>query len=154
MKTVCLLGAIILLGITASAQTSNQLEQLKQTRQFLATTDFVYPYFDSAPGYEGGDEAWRKYVLSSGILKTALDKAKASGTPSGTYTVVVKFAVLPDGSVGHVTTINKPVGYGFEEAAVKLVRESGKWIPANIEGEDRKGWIKLPIYFTIDKRLN
>lgn len=115
MKTVCLFGAFILGSITATAQVQNQLEQLKQTRQFLATTDFVYPYIDSAPGYEGGDEAWRKYVLGSGILKAALEKAQTSGTPTGTYTVIVKFAVLPDGSVGNVSTVNKPLGYGFEE---------------------------------------
>ena len=154
MKSVCLIAFTLFLGFNAAAQTQNQLQHLKQTRQFLATTDFVYPYIDSAPAYEGGDEAWRKYVLSSGIFKTALENAKTSGTPAGTYTVIVKFAVLADGSVSNVSTVNKSVGYGFEEAAIKLVKESGKWIPANVEGEERRSWIKLPVYFTIDLRIN
>lgn len=154
MKIVYFLGCFIFLGLNAKAQTQNQLQQLKQARQFLATTDFVYPYIDSAPAYEGGDEAWRKYILGSGILKNALEKAKDSGIQAGTYTVIVKFAVRPNGKVSDVSTVNKPVGYGFEEAAVKLVKKSGKWIPANVEGEDSKGWIKLPVYFTIDSRIN
>jgi hypothetical protein len=39
----------------------------------------------------------------------------------------------------------------LEEAAIKLVKDSGKWTPANVEGEATKGYIQLPIRFSISR---
>lgn len=149
MKKVSLFCILCLAYIAGFSQTNADLANLKSARQFLATTDLVYPYIDSGPGYVGGNEKWSKYISSNSVFKNAVEAAKEKGMPSGSYTIVVKFAVNPDGTVSDVKTVSKPLGYGLEEAAVKLIQDSGKWIPANIEGEDRKSYINFPVKFSI-----
>lgn len=134
---------------TSFAQTDSAQKELDSARKFLATTDVVYPYIDTPPAYPGGNTKWSEYIGQSKIMLTAIHKAKAAGIVQGKHTVVVKFAVTEDGVLNNITTTNKPVGYGLEEAAIKLVQGSGKWIPANIEGKITKAFLQLPVHFTI-----
>jgi hypothetical protein len=149
MKQVflCLLS---LVTIEAFSQTDADLRKLNANRQFLATTDLVYPYLDSPPFYPGGGEKWNQYVLSSPVIKKAVEDAKAQGLAAGEYTVIVKFEVGVDSMVHTVKPINKPIGYGLEQAATELVKGSGKWIPAHIEGKNEKAWLNLPVRFRIN----
>lgn len=132
-----------------SAQSSTPVTTLTEARAYLATTDVVYPYIDSAPEFPGGTTAWNAYVTKSDLVPKASATARAQGMKEGVYTVVVRFAVMPDGSLAQVKTVGKPFGYGLEAAAIRLVAESGKWIPANVEGTDSKGYIHLPVKFSI-----
>jgi|GEM_PF-1779980 len=131
------------------SQTETDLRKLNANRQFLATTDLVYPYLDSPPFYPGGGEKWNQYVLSSPVIKKAVENAKAQQLAPGNYTVVVKFAIGADSLVRDVKIVSKPIGYGLEQAAIELVKNSGKWIPANVEGKDTKAYLNLPINFAI-----
>lgn len=76
-------------------------------------------------------------------------KAKAERMPAGDYTVVVKFVVNPDGTLSNVKETGKKVGYGLDEAAVKFIQGSGRWIPANADGGKVKTAMTLPVNFTI-----
>lgn len=154
MKKIYLFALVSTLSLASKAQSNSLLKHIDSARRFLATTDLVYPYIDTPPGYPGGDEKWSSYVTNSSIMKEAIDKARAQKIPSGKYTVHIKFAVNTDGTVGDARTTSKPVGYGLDEAAVKLVRGSGKWIPANIEGENKKAYLQLPVNFTIVEKVN
>lgn len=138
-----------LASIAGFSQTNADLANLKAAREFLATTDLVYPYIDSSPGYVGGNEKWSKYISSNPVFKNAVEAAKEKGIASGNYTIVVKFAVNPDGTVSDAKAVSKPIGYGLEEAAVKLIEGSGKWIPANVEGKDIKSYLNFPVKFSI-----
>ena len=139
----------VLASLNAVSQTPAQVKQVEETRQFLATTDFVYPYLDTPPGYPGGNEAWSKYVTSSTVIKDAIVTAKLKGVPAGNYTVVVSFYILPDGKIQTVKTQGKPIGYGLDEAAVKLIKGSGKWTPAHIEGKYTRSLVNIPVHYQI-----
>jgi hypothetical protein len=154
MKKVFISFLIAGTTLSANSQTEAQLKQLDSSRKFLATTDFVYPYIDTPPGFVGGNEKWSKYFYESDVIKKAIDKAKEQNIPSGNYTVVVKFAINPDSTIGDVKTVSKKVGYGLEEAAMKFVKDSGKWIPAHVEGENTKSYLQLPVKFTIVRKEN
>ena len=82
MKSVFILVAV-LASLNAVSQTPSQVKQVEETRQFLATTDFVYPYLDTPPGYPGGNDAWSRYVSSSTVIKEAIKGAKTKGVPAG-----------------------------------------------------------------------
>lgn len=131
------------------AQSPSTAKQLSAARSFLASTDIVYPYIDSRPMYPGGEEKWEAYVERSGIIQNAVKEARKQQIAAGVYHVIVRFEVKADGSIGETKVISRPVGYGLEDAALKLVRESGKWTPANIEGQDTKSLVQLPVRFTI-----
>ena len=149
MKKFPLLVLLLTTFLGARSQTEEQLKQLDTVRKFLATTDYVYPYIDTPPGYVGGNEKWTNYQKTSPVLKDALRKAKEQRIPIGRYTINLKFKVNPDGSVSEVKTTNKPIGYGLEEAAISFIQDSGKWLPANIEGKNVATTVNLPISFTI-----
>jgi protein TonB len=149
MKKMLLVLATSGLSLVSFSQTDEQLKQIDSARKFLATTDFVYPYIDTPPGYIGGSEKWNTYQTTSTVLKDAIKKAKEQKIPAGKYTILLKFFINPDGSLSEVKTTNKPIGYGLEEAAVKFIEGSGKWLPAHVEGKEVKSTVNLPINFTV-----
>ena len=149
MKRVILLLLFAAAGSATFAQSEAEAKRLADARAYYAKSDFVYPYVDSAPAYPGGIDKWNSYVNSTPVFTDAVAKAKAQNMPAGVYTVMLRFAINADSSVGDVKTVGKAYGYGLEEAAIKLIKQSGKWTPANIEGEASKGYMQLPIRFSI-----
>lgn len=127
------------------------MRELDLARKELAYSGMVYPYIDTSPGYLGGNEKWSRYVDSCNLMAETIRKAKEQKVPTGRYTVVVRFAVNADSTLSDIKPVSKKVGYGFEEAAVELVRGSGKWVPAHVEGRHIKSYIQLPVNFTITR---
>ena len=151
MKKTIIFSLTIFVAVAGNAQTDSLLKKVDSARKFLATTGVVYPYIDTPPLYEGGNEKWIQYLDTATVLKNAIRKATEQGAPAGRHTVIVKFAVDENGNATGFQTINKAIGYGLEEAALQLVKGSGKWIPANVEGKNTKAWMNLPIHFTIGR---
>jgi hypothetical protein len=149
MKQLLLICVLLSFSGLAVAQSESDIQKLNRNRQFLATTDLANPYVDTPPFYPGGGDKWNKYVSGSSIITAAIEKATSEKAEPGKYTIVVKFMVNTDSTVSDVTTVNRAVGYGLEEAAIQLVKESGKWIPANISGVSTKAYVKLPVRVTL-----
>lgn len=151
MKKILFLCLTAAFSITAFSQTDSQLRELDSARKDLAFSGMVYPYIDSSPGYPGGDKKWSEYVTSANLMKATVAKAKEQKVPSGKYTVVVRFAVNADSTLSDFKVVGNKAGYGFDEAAIKLVQGSGKWIPAHVEGKHIKSHLQLPVNFTITR---
>lgn len=149
MKHIFLAALLALTGSAAFAQTDTERQNLQDVRSYLATSDYVYPYVDTPPFFPGGNDKWSRYVNSSALVLNAGLEAAKQGLKPGFYMVLVRFAVNADGSVGESRIISKEVGYGLEDAALSLVKNSGKWTPANIEGRDTRSWLQLPIRFHV-----
>jgi hypothetical protein len=154
MKKILCLCLTAALSATAYSQTDSQLRELDSARKDLAFSGMVYPYIDSSPGYPEGDKKWSDYVTSANLMKETIAKAKEQKVPSGRYTVIVRFAVNADSTLSDIKPVGPKVGYGFEDAAIKLVQESGKWIPAHVEGKHIKSHLQLPVNFTITRTDN
>lgn len=72
--------------------------------------------------YPGGQAAWQRYLNKSmRIPEEAIDN-ESQGT------VVVQFVVDEDGNVSNVEAVSGPKVLGAE--AVRVIKQSGKWIPA------------------------
>lgn len=151
MKKIILSLVPAFVAIAGHAQTDSVLQKVEAARKFLATTDVVYPYIDTPPLYEGGNEKWMQYLDTATVLKNAIRRAKEQGAPAGRHTVIVKFAVDENGNASAFQTTNKVIGYGLEEAALELIKGVGKWIPANVEGKNTRAWLNLPINFILSK---
>lgn len=149
MKSVALLLLFAGASFAGVAQTETQAKQLTSARAYYAYSSAPYPYIDSGPAFPGGKEKWNNYVTTTAVFKAAVEKAKQQNMPMGVYTVIIRFAVNADGSVSDIKTLGKPFGYGLEDAAIQLIKNSGKWTPANIEGENTKGYLQMPIRFSI-----
>lgn len=94
--------------------------------------------------FPGGPAAWKTYLERN--LRG--DVASENGAPSGNYTVVVQFVVDVAGNVSDVKAVSN-AGYGMEAEAIRVIKRSGKWIPAIQNGREVKAYRKQPITFQI-----
>ena len=68
--------------------------------------------------------------------------------PVGTFIANIQFVVDKNGEVSDVKSLNK-VGYGIEAEAVRVVKTSGKWIPAKQNKKPVTAYRIQPITFQI-----
>lgn len=92
--------------------------------------------------YPGGATAWKNYLQKSlQYPPTALQK-KIEGM------VIVQFIVDREGNVGQVQALTGPGELHTE--AVRVVQNSGEWLPAIQAGKKVKAYKKLPINFKLN----
>ncbi|NDC39936.1 MAG: energy transducer TonB [Chitinophagia bacterium] len=63
--------------------------------------------------------------------------------------VIVKFVVQEDGTIANIS-LARGIGYGCDEAAIKVITEMPKWKPARNNGRPVKAWFTQPLSFRID----
>ncbi|MBX2931526.1 MAG: energy transducer TonB [Chitinophagaceae bacterium] len=104
--------------------------------------DTIYNVVDVVPSFPGGDKAWKKY------LKENMKYPKKAWWEELEADAVLEFVVRKDGSITNITnlTVN---GWGFEEEAVRLLKKSGKWIPAVKNGKKVHYHAKLTFPFRL-----
>ncbi len=79
--------------------------------------------------FPGGRDAWKKYLERNLNTQTPTD----NGAASGKYSVIVSFIVDREGNVSDVKAENNP-GYGTAEEAVRIIKKSHTWKPAQQNG--------------------
>ncbi|MFU8844779.1 MAG: TonB family protein [Bacteroidales bacterium] len=109
-----------------------------------AQNDTIFNVVDEMPLYPGGDEARIKFILDN-INYPA--EAKERGV---TGRVFVTFVVEKDGSVTNVKVLRGIVG-GFDEEAVRVVKQMPDWIPGRHNGETVRVRFNMPIQFSLGK---
>lgn len=73
-----------------------------------------------------------------------------NGAPPGTYRVTVRFEVDAEGNISNVEAANNP-GYGTAAEAVKAIKVSGKWEPAEKDGQKVISKRKQTIVFQVQE---
>ncbi|MEZ5047120.1 MAG: energy transducer TonB [Chitinophagaceae bacterium] len=97
------------------------------------------------PEFPGGENELMHY-LSSNIKypKQALEENKEGK-------IVVGFVVNKEGKIDNISIV-QGVGYGFNEEAIRVIRNMPTWTPGEQNGEKVSVYYTLPIYFNlIDK---
>ena len=113
------------------------------TEKIVEDKNMVYNHAEVAPVFPGGENALDDYV--NGNVRYP-SKAMDHGIEGK---VMVHFIVDEHGNVTNVTTLGKPVGYGLEEEAVRVISNSPKWTPGQVKGKSVKSYVILPIAFTL-----
>ncbi len=133
MKHFLLLAAI-LISTAALAQKSKPNEYIGDT---------IHTKVDVLPMYPGGEDAWTKY------LKKNLKYPKKAWWEEIEADVTVEFIVRYDGTITDVKNLTYAEHWGFEQEAVKAVKESNKWIAGEIAGRKVSYYAKLNIQFRL-----
>lgn len=96
--------------------------------------------------FNGGTEGWIQF------LQTHLNPSVPvnMGAPYGQFTVLIQFVVDKDGTLSSIQPLTK-FGFGMEEEAVRMLKQSPKWIPAQQFGKKVKAYRRQPITFVISK---
>jgi TonB-dependent SusC/RagA subfamily outer membrane receptor len=100
------------------------------------------------PKFPGGKDAWAKYLERH----TRQGVPVEHHAPVGTYKVTVSFLVDKEGNISEVKAISKDAkDYGTAEEAVRVVKSSGKWLPARQNGRPVGYRQKQEIIFSVMK---
>ncbi len=96
------------------------------------------------PTFPGGDSAWKKYLAANanGTVATT------NGAPEGQYKTRVQFIVHPDGHISDITALTH-FGYGMEEEAIRVIKNSPNWIPATRNGTKVSSYKEQSMTFII-----
>lgn len=105
-------------------------------------TEEVFTEVEQMPEYPGGQEAMAGFL--SGNIKYPAE-AKDKGIQG---TVYVAFVVAADGNVTDIK-IEKGVGYGCDEEALRVVKQMPKWKPGVQKGQPVAVSFVLPIKFAL-----
>jgi periplasmic protein TonB len=93
--------------------------------------------------YPGGDPQWLRFLNRN--LANAYPQEAADNGIQGK--VVIQFIVDRDGNVSNVNAIAGPKE--LHEAAIKVIKKSGRWIPAEQNGRKVKSYKSQPIIFSL-----
>ncbi|MEO1653976.1 MAG: energy transducer TonB [Bacteroidota bacterium] len=104
--------------------------------------DAVFMRVEKAAVFAGGNKALKKY-LKDNLQYPA--KAKAAGVKGKVF---ISFVVNPDGSISDIKII-KGLGYGCDEEAIRLMKNSPRWQPAVQGGKIVKSRMQLAIDFQL-----
>jgi protein TonB len=107
-------------------------------------TDSVFLTVQIESSYPGGPAAWLRFLnknLGNNYPANAVEKGIQGR-------VVIRFIVDVDGSLSNITAAEGPAE--LKDAAISVIRKSGKWNPAIQNGQKVKSWKSQPIVFQLD----
>lgn len=110
------------------------------------TDDRIFTKVDVEAAYPGGDEAWRSFLIKNLNANVPVD----NGSPSGKYTVIVKFIVSRDGTLSGVEPETR-LRYGMEEEVLRIIKKSGRWTPAEQNNRKVNAYRRQPITFVVEQ---
>jgi len=113
MKFLPVFVSLIICSVSLKAQSGN-----------IPAYDTIYTKPQQFAAYPGGDSAWKVYV------KKAMKYPKKAWWDEVETDVTVKVVVDKFGNIKEARHLTTSPGYGFEKEAVRILTESGKWIPA------------------------
>lgn len=108
--------------------------------------DSVFIKVEIQSRYPGGEEAWRRFLiknLSNNYPEEAIEKGIQGK-------VVVKFIVDKEGNVSDVHVVEGPKE--LHELAIKVIKKSGKWEPAQQNGKIVNSFKNQPIIFALGEQ--
>lgn len=97
---------------------------------------------DEYPEFPGGISGLMDFLCDNIVYPSACVKDKIQGK------VLVKFAVMKDGSVGNVQ-ISHPVHPALDAEAMRVVKMMPRWKPGRCDGENVNVWYVLPVSFRL-----
>jgi TonB family protein len=105
--------------------------------------NIIFTKAEIPAAYPGGIPGWSKYL---GKNLHYPDEAVNKGIQG---TVVVQFIVDIEGNLSEIEVVSGPEKGGLKEEAIRVIAQSGKWIPAMQNGRKVKSYKKQPMNFRI-----
>jgi protein TonB len=132
MKYLISLSVLILIGLRTSAQT-----------QSTPTDTTVYGNVES--NFPGGRNAYNTLIQKYAHYPAVAAENNVQGC------AYIKLTIEKDSTLSNVT-IYSGIGSGMDDEALRIIRGSGKWIPAQINGNSARTNCIVPVrFYLIDK---
>ncbi len=131
-------------GITAPPPT-DEGRGLMEAPKAKTDPDSLFITVQIESEYPGGPQAWMRYLKKT--LEPLFPQQAIEDGIQGT--VLIRFIVDREGNVSNVEAISGPEL--LQEAAIQVIRKSGKWTPAIQNGRQVRSYKTQPIVFRIDE---
>lgn len=118
---------------------------LSSIAQDTTINNRIFEKVESEAEYPGGTAEWTKFLQK----KLSGFNPADNGAIAGRYQAVVRFIVAKDGSVSDIKAETK-FGYGMEQQVIKMIGESGKWMPAMQNGKPVNAYRRQPVTFMVE----
>jgi hypothetical protein len=101
--------------------------------------------------FQGKEDGWQKYLTANLDSKVGLKYLKLpKGQREIAQSVIVEFFINEDGSISNIQVVNKnEIHPKLGEEAIRVLRESPRWVPATIYGEKIMSPVKEKIVFKV-----
>ena len=116
----------------------------KQAAVVEDTKLYDYVSIEKAPEYPGGIDKFRAYLRETIKYPPMANESGLQGT------VYVNFTVEKDGSLTDVR-VDRKVGGGLDEEAIRVVKASKKWIPGIQNSRPVRVKYNVPVKFSISQ---
>lgn len=136
MKKIALIVLVTLLGFSVSkAQTT------------ATADDKVYSFvaMENPPKFPGGMAEFYKFLGENINYPEQAKQEKVQGN------VFISFVVEKDGSISNVK-VNRKLGHGTDEEAVRVLNLSPNWIAGTQNGKTVRVRYTIPIKFSLNKQ--
>jgi periplasmic protein TonB len=102
----------------------------------------IYTVIEEIPSFPGGDMERINYVRSRLVYPNAAKINSVQGS------VVVVFIIEKNGSISNIK-IEKGIGSGCDEEAIRVVQNMPNWTPGKQRGKPVRVLLKMPIRFSL-----
>lgn len=102
----------------------------------------IYDNVEQPPMFPGGDEAMYKWLKENLDYPTMAQESGIKGR------VIVRFAVMKDGSISNIT-ISRKVDPALDQEAIRLVKNMPKWTAGKQNGNPVNVYYSLPVVFLL-----
>ncbi|HLY71189.1 MAG TPA: M56 family metallopeptidase [Puia sp.] len=106
----------------------------------------IYSKVDVEADYPGGHQGWENYLYKAFHYPQEAINNEIQGT------VVLQYIINKEGEVRNVKAISGPKRGGLREEAVRVIKNSGKWIPAIQNGRKVNAYKRQPIHFVLQNQ--
>jgi hypothetical protein len=137
MRRLIVLLLISICGIPVCAYSQEDSSTVAENKTFEKV--------EVEASYPGGTQAWIQYLTKNLNAEVPI----LNNAPTGSYTVWALFVVNKDGSIMDAKVTTK-WGYGMEQEVLRIIRFSGKWLPAMQKGRPVRAYRKQPVTFVVE----
>jgi protein TonB len=137
------------IGVMAqeSPERSDSIIAPKQEEQIIGEAPGsgpeIFIVVEDMPEFPGGQDSMAKFISDNLIYPALAQENNIQGR------VVVQFIVEEDGRISNVKLVSTPLGWGLDEAAIRVIKKMPNWKPGKQRGEPVKVRFVIPIRFQL-----
>ena len=145
MKGNVLIGVLFLLMGAIQAQSSTPIA-VKAADSVVVDQDSVYSSgMEQKAQFKGGDKAFQKYVMDNFTYPARCQENGIGGS------VLLRFVVDVDGSIVNIQVLEVSTKCPeFAKEAVRILKNSPRWIPGMYNGRYVKSYRELPLKMAVN----
>ncbi|MFM1762622.1 MAG: hypothetical protein RLZZ512_412 [Bacteroidota bacterium] len=144
MKSTVLFGVLFLLMGAIRAQSSTPVA-VKAADSVVVDQDSVYSSgMEQKAQFKGGDKAFQRYVMDNFTYPARCQENGIGGS------VLLRFVVDVDGSIVNIQVLEVSTKCPeFAKEAVRILKNSPRWIPGMYNGRFVKSYRELPLKMAV-----